>query len=141
MKRVPFSSIFSNADRALLVFTFPKISLTFVEVLQKKKANHQTQSMQTMKQPTAKYSTKERCILGGLSTCFQSILFLPGLCHLALKKLYNKIIYMSTKAHNKPLVNVNRQCSRYAEQGPKRIKICIDVYNGHNKKSIPAVET
>jgi hypothetical protein len=49
MKSVPFSSIFSKADRALLVFTFPSISLTFVAVLKKKKANYQTQSMQTMK--------------------------------------------------------------------------------------------
>ena len=35
-EEVPFSSIFSNADRALLVFTFPSISLTFVAVLKKR---------------------------------------------------------------------------------------------------------
>lgn len=29
----PFSSIFSNAERALLVLTFPNISLTLVAVL------------------------------------------------------------------------------------------------------------
>lgn len=33
----PFSSIFSKADRALLVFTFPNISVTFVAVLKKRK--------------------------------------------------------------------------------------------------------
>jgi hypothetical protein len=50
MKRVPFSSIFSNADRALLVFTFPNISLTLVAVLKKKKANYQAQSIRSRRQ-------------------------------------------------------------------------------------------
>lgn len=34
LKAQPFSSIFSKAARALLVFTFPSISLTLVAVLQ-----------------------------------------------------------------------------------------------------------
>jgi hypothetical protein len=47
--RVPFSSIFSNADRALLVFTLPSISLTFVAVLKKKKASyHITQTIKAI---------------------------------------------------------------------------------------------
>lgn len=37
-KNIPFSSIFSKAERALLVLTFPNISLTFVAVLKQ----HQT---------------------------------------------------------------------------------------------------
>jgi hypothetical protein len=34
----PFSSIFSKAERALLVLTFPNISLTLLEVLKTKVA-------------------------------------------------------------------------------------------------------
>jgi hypothetical protein len=63
MKPALFSIIFSDADRAQLVSTFPNSPLTYVAVL-KKKVNYQTPSMQTMKWQIAIQSTKERRILG-----------------------------------------------------------------------------
>lgn len=63
----PFSSIFSKADKALLVLTFPTISFTFVAVLKQHRSDHD------QKVQGDKTQTKRKVVMGIVETTLQTV--------------------------------------------------------------------